>query len=149
MSRSWPLRFMLLLFMAPALLAVMVLSKPDLLHSKSVQHGTFMQHKEHLDSSHAVFTPHNWHVFYLQPAACDAACTTQQQTLKQLHVALGAAKSRVVVKSLAATELNISAEERSVIIVDPQGRYVMQYSNPNDFSGILKDLRRLLKYSHV
>lgn len=148
MNKYWPLRFLLILFAIPAILACLTLANRDLLQSNALQHGILIQPTQQLQTTNPLFRRSYWNVFYLQPEICDASCQADQQTLNKLHLALGAGQSRVVIKSIRAPDLNFAAPDRSILIVDPQGWYVMKYEQPENFSGVLKDLRRLLKYSH-
>lgn len=146
MNKQWPLYLLLLMFLSPMLAAFYVLYSRDPLSFNTVQHGTLIQPalKLRLD-----LKPHKWHVLYLSPSVCTAECQARQQTLAKLHIALGKDQDRVIFATHTNNEIDVAAPEESILVVDPLGFYIMHYSPETKLSGLLKDLKRLLKYSHA
>ncbi len=89
-----------------------------------------------------------WQILYFTPAECDASCQTLMPKLKQLHRALAKDQHRVEYRSIQTSGTPL-LNATDIAIVDPNGWIMMRYSADIDPQLILKDLRRLLKYSHV
>lgn len=149
MPRHWPLLALVLLFSTPLFAAVFVL-----LHSQSqpfntTQHGTFVSRTTDMhfvnlyNANGTLIAPeiikNKWRLVYTN--------LQHQNILQQLHTALGVDSSRVILAS-ATTTTNVMPDA-DIFIVDPLGHCVMYYTAQNNASGILKDLKRLLKYSHA
>ena len=147
MSNYWPLKILLLIFIAPLLTAFFILKFSDPLQYKTTQYGTLIQPPLYLDN--ASFTPNKWHVVYLQPDDCDTTCQQQKSALHKLHVALGVDRERVIVSSMTNKSMELEEKSGSILLIDPLGFYMMHYAPGSKLSGLLKDLKRLLKYSHT
>jgi hypothetical protein len=156
MSKNWPLRFLLLLFLTPVIAALYLQTHGDLLSSNHVQHGTLiepvpLQFETLFDLNHeAPISAHNkWQLIYVMPEICDIDCQQQKQLLHNLHIALGADRERVIVATTHKNLISPMQQEGSMLIVNPLGLNIMQYAPKTELSGLLKDLKRLLKYSHA
>lgn len=132
MIRYWPLYLMIIVFISPAMGSYYILYVSGKIHSPTKQHGTLQEPATKVTLKSVI--PAKWNVLYSDKA--------KETNFNKLHIALGAHQDRVVVTQ--------DAESVSgAMIVDPQGMYILHYPDPLDMSGMLKDLRRLLKYSHV
>ena len=67
--------------------------------------------------------------------------------MQNLHVALGRERERVAIISAQVNSIDHASND--LIILNPQGLYMMHYNNLVEYTGLLKDIRRLLKYSHA
>lgn len=132
MIRYWPLYLMFLVFIFPALGSYYVLYIADKIHPPTKQHGILQQPA--IKSTLPIIIPKKWNVLYSDQ--------TKEEFFTKLHIALGANQDRVVIAH------NIHSPD-GAMIVDPQGIYILHYPEPTDMNGMLKDLRRLLKFSHV
>lgn len=118
----------------------------------TVQHGEFLLPP--LDST-TLGLPNSthsgkWQLIYIRSKNGGTHCDEQWQTLKNVHIALGKEQSRVVYHSLTSTQTTSLWQENSIWIVDPRGWVIMHYPPPiKNAKGILEDMRRLLRFSHV
>jgi len=148
MKLRWPLILLFLMFLTPALAALYLLNFKDHLNFTTVQHGKFIQPAQNLSLTTTI--PHKWNVVYLKPEICAAECQTRQHTLDNLHIALGADQNRVVLITINNKEIsNLAVKDDSILIIDPLGFYIMHYAPDIKLNALLKDLKRLLKYSHA
>lgn len=90
-----------------------------------------------------------WRVIYIRPQNCHLECQTAIQRLQKLHLALGAQKDRVAMYTTYSDLVQPQIMEQSIIILNPLDYYVMHYAADSNYSYLLQDLRRLLKYSHA
>lgn len=132
MIRYWPLYLMFIVFISPALGSYYILYVSGKIHPPTKQHGILQNPATALQLPS--IAPDKWNVLYTD--------STQQDNFTKLHIALGANQERVIITHEPSTA-------HGAMIVDPQGMCILHYPDPVDMSGILKDLRRLLKYSHV
>ncbi|WP_440054357.1 transmembrane cytochrome oxidase associated protein [Pseudoalteromonas sp. T1lg65] len=107
-----------------------------------------------------------WTIAYKQPAECDVACTSQLESLSNLHTALGKNQQKVsivVIGSKTKIDSNVVSvfnkeikelKDNHLYLVDKTGLFVLQYSGNSDpeqnrmiQKGLLKDLKKLLNYS--
>jgi hypothetical protein len=155
--RNWPLFALMLLFITPFLTAYFILQDIDPLKLRTVQHGEFLfdtdiQFDLLQDFDGTILQSENlsnkWRVIYLQPQPCDAQCTAAKKVLRNVHAALGKDRTRVIFASGQMFNGNLDANP-NILIIDPLGHCVMYYTAQHKPSGLLKDLRRLLKYSHA
>lgn len=131
MRKYWPLHVLALIFIAPALAAIYILYFEGTVLLPTKQNGILIQPAQKI--SHPLAIRHKWNVLY--------ANTADQQSFKNLYVALGKDQERVMLAQ--------SDWQEGAAIIDPNGMYILHYPNPINMSGLLKDLRRLLKYSHA
>lgn len=129
--RYAPLYILLLIFCLPVIAAgyFLCFNKNTLQPQK--QHGTLILPPQKI--SNAQIVANKWNVIY-----ADAAT---QPTMQKLQTALGKDEPRVIITHASWHE--------GAHIIDPNGMYIMHYPEPVDVGGLLKDLRRLLKYSHA
>jgi hypothetical protein len=159
MRAYWPLRILCLLFLAPFLGALLLhLNKADY-QLKTVQHGTFVQPAQKLQlrtrynlndiELSPLLEPNKWHVIYLSPQICDGSCQQQKQILGKIHTALGADRERVIVATTPSSMLSSEQKGANILIIDPLGFNIMRYEANFKAKDLVKDLKRLLKYSHA
>jgi len=144
--RPWPLMILLAMFLTPFLAALYLLQFKDHSSFNSVQYGNLIQPAQQINLS---LSSNKWQVIYLNSSSCNTECQTKQQTLSNLHRALGADQDRVIFSVKDHEMINVDAKDDSILIVNPQGLYIMHYPPGAKLSGLLKDLKRLLKYSHA
>jgi hypothetical protein len=118
-----------------------------------------------------------WSLVYIGDARCDDACRETLTFGRQVRLALNKEMTRVrrvllategcctneylatehtglvVEDASAATALLAQFPEadraRSLFVVDPRGNLVMRYDARNEPKGLLTDLKKLLKLSHI
>ena len=118
-----------------------------------------------------------WTLVYVEPSACRTECDRAVYRMRQSRYAMGKDMDRVqrlvvapgpaaedaaekllaydpALKVVAATPAWIErprpgSGEAEIFIVDPQGYLVMWYRPDDDPSGLIKDLKRLLKISKI
>lgn len=78
----------------------------------------------------------------------DAIDQNNLEMLQKLHTALGARRESVTIVRKEPSELYPAFRLSPLLILNPQQMCIMKY-NKRDFEGLLKDMRKLLKYSHV
>lgn len=147
MKLHWPLAMIFSMFLAPVIGAMCILYFGDFSSARRIEHGTLIQPAQQLTNSD--FKIHKWQIVYLKPKVCTTECENQQQALSKLHIALGADKDRVLVSTSDSARINIQEKDGSILIIDPLGFYIMHYAPGSKLNGLLKDLKRLLKYSHA
>ncbi|QYJ78703.1 hypothetical protein [Shewanella acanthi] len=169
------LGLLLLAFIAPVLLAKLVLSL-NWYHGGATNHGElFSQEISYSSLGVSNPIPKEWQLLYLLPAQCDADCLERLYILQQSHTALGPDQDRVSPVILldknsdqqaltsfhfatrtVDTNLQSLLNEQQLILVDPLGSLVLRYPQVkgNDAQlaqgkALLADLRKLLKLSRV
>lgn len=147
----WPLLSIVLMFFAPLIAAAITLKFAHNI-KPTKQHGALMQ-PQHVDLFNISYIAGNnhadkWQVVYIEPEECDVACMDQKHVLHNLHVALGGERDRVAILNAQIGTAHIEHAPGDLIIINPQGLYIMRYQNLAQHTGLLKDIRRLLKYSH-
>jgi hypothetical protein len=120
-----------------------------------------------------------WTLVYIGNGACDAGCRRALLVMRQAHVALNRDMTRVgrvylSTGACCARELTTAsdpgltlldatvpaaapllekfpaaAREHSVFVVDPLGNLMMSYDARTDARGLLIDLQKLLRLSHI
>lgn len=147
----WPLVFIVLMFLVPVIAAAITLQFSHKI-KPTKQHGAFMQPQpvDLLNISYIAGNDHSnkWQIVYVEPQTCDAACVEKKHILNNLHIALGGERERVAILNAQISSTNIEHAPGDLIIINPQGLYIMRYQNLAQHTGLLKDIRRLLKYSH-
>lgn len=98
-----------------------------------------------------------WQLIHINNENCQPNCPTPE-ILNRIHLALGKEKHRVTYRSVSLAQntthntiLPASSHvltPGSIHIVDPKGWLIMYYPSPVDPQGILKDIKRLLRFSH-
>lgn len=157
MRRNWPLYALFVLFLTPFLVALYILSGINLRDLKTTQHGIFIDPQQAIDlntlrdlSGAQIYDSaikHKWQIVYMSPEPCADHCQQRKHTLSNLHSALGADRERVVVATDHSQDATIN--DGRIYIIDTAGKFVMYYPADSNPSGLLKDLKKLLKYSHA
>lgn len=102
-----------------------------------------------------------WLLVAVEPQACAAECVRRLDALRRLHVALYKAMPRVRrvllapdAPSLDQPDLTVAApaswptlERPGIYLVDPRGQAVLHYEPDAGQRAMLKDIKRLLRYS--
>jgi hypothetical protein len=149
MRLHWPLIALGAVFLTPVLAAGILLSNN--IAVKTVQHGVLLQPPQNITThnlQHLIgnTSGHKWQVIYVMDQTVP---NDTLQILQNLHAALGAERNRVNISITNTNDLNLNIANNSVLIINPEKLCIMEYPNITNYSGLLKDLRRLLKYSHV
>lgn len=145
MRIHWPLVNLFLMFLIPVIAALYVGFYADTFNLHKVNHGQLIDPPQLIN----IAAINKWQVVYASPDECDLECQQLQHRLHKLHTALGANKDRVALTILPSKQINHNINSNSILILNPRGLYIMHYEADANHSGILKDLRRLLKYSHA
>lgn len=135
-------------------------------------YGNFLNQEIFLEE-HVSNQNSNWIILQLLPTKCNENCEQTTYLLRQINIALGKDMDRVkrhilfknndvdetkylnnypkvIVLRKSETLYNTLAKmSETIFIVDPFGRIILGYNS--DFNGkmLLKDLKKLLKYSKI
>lgn len=97
----------------------------------------------------------HWQLMITEPPGCET-CASWHRMLPKLKTALGKDRDRLEWHVLSATpqqdglvSADVSKLGAALWIVDPHGNLVMRYDLDQSPHGVLDDLRRLLKLSHL
>ena len=119
-----------------------------------------------------------WSLLYLGGASCDEACQTRLLLVRQVRLALAQDRRRVErvylapsTEALAAANTLLGpghrdlvflseaegkaatffqpADTNAIYLLDPLGNWLMVYTGVIEPKGLLKDLKKLLRYSQV
>lgn len=137
-----------LVFFIPWMSAQVIYAMRDRLQFNTVQTGTLLsppvqaQSLPFYDSAWLG----KWQIVYIntQEATVNAQILPM---LKQLHLALGKEQHRVAYQIIPTQKCSLLTAGE-IAIIDPQGWLMMQYPPNSNPIGILKDIRKLLRYSH-
>lgn len=146
MRVHWPLLIMVSIFLAPAIGAGYLLLFDHKINFNSSEYGSLIQNPSDIG---LVTADHKWHIVHVSEDICDEVCDRQERSLQRVQRALGADASRVNIVKLTKRQLPLEIKPNSILIINPRGLYIMYYDANADHMGLLKDLRRLLKYSHA
>ncbi len=154
-KRSWSAHGLALVFSAPLLMAIVLYMGRGYFSFQHVCTGQLYNPPLHSQTLAFFNKNHHgkWQMIYLRPETCDTSCQTLQNTLAAVYTALGKERERVISHQMTMspqtmTELKASARG-GTLIIDPQGWLVVYYPPHSEAKGILKDLKRLLRLSHV
>lgn len=89
-----------------------------------------------------------WQLIYIQPDLCEVNCKSSISNLNAIYLSLGKESQRVKQRTVPATQFHL-LKPGEMALIDPQGWLILRYSPTADPKGILKDLQRLLRFSHV
>lgn len=90
-----------------------------------------------------------WQLIHISNENCQPDCQAPE-ILDRIHRAIGKEKHRVEYRSVSLLPESSSAlTPGSINIIDPKGWLIMHYPSPVDPQGILKDIKRLLRFSHA
>jgi cytochrome oxidase Cu insertion factor (SCO1/SenC/PrrC family) len=131
------------------------------------------------DAADAAPFGQQWSLVYIDGGACAAACRQALYLMRQTRLALNSDRTRVVRVLLVSgacgdcaalsredpglelfdangaagaallREFPAAAREQTVFVVDPLGNLMMSYDAREDPHGLLQDLKKLLKLSHI
>lgn len=146
MRIHWPLVILISIFLAPAVGAGYLLFFGHKINFNGSQYGSLIQNPPNIG---LVSADQKWHIVYVEPEICNENCEQQKLKLHKVHTALGADTHRVGIVAINKQQLPAGIATHSILIINPRGLYVMHYAANSDHMGLLKDLRRLLKYSHA
>lgn len=144
------LKILILLFALPLVAAYSLYFFRDNISLKTLQTGTLLSTPIQT-KTFAFFDPTTmgkWQLIYVQPEACDEDCQNTLSKINRIHAALGKDRYRVLCRTVLAADLP-TLVPGELAIIDPQGWLILQYTVHNHPTGIIKDLQRLLKFSHV
>ncbi len=144
----------------------------------SASHGELIQPPRPLKGAESVFAD-QWTLVYVGSGRCDEACRQSLYVMRQTRLALGKEMARVKRVFLASAECcdrsfverehtglvvldgadepyrsllrQFPAQDRAhmLYVVDPLGNLMMRYDARQNPKGLLQDLKRLLKLSHI
>jgi cytochrome oxidase Cu insertion factor (SCO1/SenC/PrrC family) len=154
-KRSWTAYGLAVVFCAPLLMAITLYVARDYFSFHHVCTGALYTPPIHSQTL-PFYNKNNlgkWQMIYLRPLTCDADCQQLENTLAAVYTALGKERDRVISRQVIITPPIVTslkaAEQGGTLIVDPQGWLVVHYPPHAEPKGILKDLKRLLRLSHV
>lgn len=161
---------LVLVLLSPMLFSSLLYIYRDQVSLKTSNRGHLIEPPVTLDSlglSNVGFEK-KWQIFYVSPKKCDQQCVAQKDLLQRIHMALGKDQSRVLLRSeykeffsrassfkSSFASIKEYLKDGAVWIVDPKGSFILHYTSdflsahPQKAKGILEDLRRLLRLSHV
>jgi cytochrome oxidase Cu insertion factor (SCO1/SenC/PrrC family) len=147
----------ILTFAAPMLIAHLALRFQDKIKQHTSEYGHLvlpahpikLSNFESLVSNETTNNKSSWQLVYVAPIKCDNKCLQRKQELLKLHALLREDSSRVQLLSINNSKLAPFKNTGEILLIDPQGTYIMYYDTNAEPSVILKDLMRLLKYSNV
>ena len=149
---------LVLLFASPFMIAGILVFNKENLKLTTNQTGQLLNppFKLQISAAHTVHAQ-KWKVLFLTKEKCNSAtCIERKKMLHNLHLALGADKQRVQILTIPSNHIKTTEPigykallltKGSIIIIDPHGNAMMRYAPKANMDGILKDMRRLLKYS--
>lgn len=143
---------LMLVFLAPMLAACLLYTFRDHFQFKTMHSGELLTPAIKLDSeglSNQGFEG-QWQLLHITPTHCEIDCHRKIERLHRIHQALGKDQSRLTVRQITLPTPSKLLSDDTTWIVDPRGFLIMHYVSeyPND-KGILEDIRRLLRFSHV
>ncbi len=139
-----------LVFFGPWLTAQIIYAKREQLTFKTLERGMLVSPAIQVQSLPFYDSAWlgKWQIVYLSTENPDEN-TKITPVLNQILKAVGKEKHRVAYQIISAQ--NISSQYLTpgeIALIDPRGWLVMHYRPNADPIGILKDIRRLLRYSH-
>jgi hypothetical protein len=165
------------LFVSPLLIAFFTYYGSAWRPAGQVNHGTLITPPRPLPAS--ALPRGKWTLLYVGDGACDSACREALHVMRQTRLALNNDMTRVERTFLATAhccareflsrehaglvvldgaspaeqpllrELSAPAPAHLLYIVDPLGNLVMSYDARSDPHGLLEDLKKLLRLSHI
>lgn len=150
MRIHWPLVCLAMLFLLPPISAAYLLRIKDTTF-ESAAYGSFVTPPQYtsLANSNLLIgdsVDNKWVIAYVTGTGLDHHAEVQ---LGILHEALGVERSRVSVVHINYENPQPFFPPSFILIINPKKMCIMQYKNLVSFDGLFKDMRRLLKYSHV
>ena len=93
--------------------------------------------------------PKTWQLWYVVADACDKHCQSDLNQLRNAQKALGKERHRVTLRTIEPHAALPFLTPGTLAIVDPLDWLMLYYEPGMPYKGMLSDLRRLLKYSHI
>jgi hypothetical protein len=138
-------------FILPLIAAHVLYALRDHLAFKTIQTGQLLSPP--FKAKNLPFFSHTflgkWQLIYIHTTKCNATCTATLSALEKIHFALGKEKHRVEYREIIQAHSIPILTIGEIAIIDPQGWIIMRYAANADLKGLLRDLRQLLRVSHV
>ena len=133
---------LILIFVAPGIIAYLIYKHPQWLHLSLTNKGTLVR-------ARLLHIPHNtkWGIVLVNPGMCDILCLQELDRLNQIRLALGR-KYFAVDLWLSHGDQDsdpISWVKPKIFIITPKNYLVLTYPSTVDSGDIFQDLRSLLK----
>lgn len=153
-----PLYFLLLIFILPIFASSTLYFFRDKINFKTIEKGHLLA--KPLAPQTLPFFQKNflgkWQIIHLKEAPVNPSRKDTPDTLAKIHLALGKDRHRVGYQNITFSNIAFQSsttnplvfKKNNVVILDPKGWLIMYYDSLENPQDILKDLRRLLKYSH-
>lgn len=140
---------LILVFTLPIAIAYTLYQCRKTVTFKTLEHGTLLSPAIQVKAAPFFKSEFlgNWQLIYVEPQPCAIDCQTRLTELKKIHQALGKEKRRVEYRSLSLK--NGLLKSGHIVIIDPKGWLVLDYSAQTLPQDIVKDLRRLLRNKHA
>ncbi len=141
---------LVLVFLVPVLIAYTLYAYRDTLKLRTTENGTFLSppvYAKQLPFFKSVFLG-KWQLIYSMPHPCNSHCKTIVPKFEQIIAALGKDKSKVEYRSIASQDISVLKKDY-IAIIDPKGWLILYYPATTNPQAILKDIKRLLRYSHA
>jgi hypothetical protein len=90
-----------------------------------------------------------WQLWYVVAESCDKRCQSDLNQLRNAQKALGKEQHRVTLRTIEPQAGLPFLTPGTLAIVDPLDWLMLYYEPGMPYKGMLSDLRRLLKYSHI
>ncbi len=162
----------ILVFLSPFILAYYYFINDATSSRGTTNYGTFLKEQVIIDANHKLSDEY-WMIVQVIPENCDTKCQENTHMLRQINTALGKDMSRV--KRIIIFEKNIqknnvyiknypkvivlensekiynklSKMEERIFVADPFGNIILGYKRDFVPKGLLKDLKKLLKFSKI
>ncbi|MBS0366020.1 MAG: hypothetical protein JSR67_09380 [Proteobacteria bacterium] len=167
------------LFFLPLAVSFYTYYQTDWRPARHVNHGVLIQPARPLPATAAVPLSGKWSLVYISDGDCSAQCRNVLYVMRQTRLALNTDMTRVqriflatgdccdrawldgehtgllVIDATTAPAAALLAQfpadnrDNTLFIVDPLGNLIMRYDARRDPSGLLIDLKKLLKLSHI
>ena len=162
----------ILVLLSPFILAYYYFINDAASSRGTTNYGTFLKEQVIIDANHKLSDEY-WMIVQVIPENCDTKCQENTHMLRQINTALGKDMSRV--KRIIIFEKNIqknnvyiknypkvivlensekiynklSKMEERIFVADPFGNIILGYKRDFVPKGLLKDLKKLLKFSKI
>ena len=162
----------ILVFLSPFILAYYYFINDATSSRGTTNYGTFLKEQVIIDANHKLSDEY-WMIVQVIPENCDTKCQENTHMLRQINTALGKDMSRV--KRIIIFEKNIqknnvyiknypkvivlensekiynklSKMEERIFVADPFGNIILGYKRDFVPKGLLKYLKKLLKFSKI
>jgi hypothetical protein len=90
-----------------------------------------------------------WQLWYVVGESCDKHCQVDLNQLRNAQKSLGKEQHRVILRTVAPSAALPFLKPGTLAIVDPLDWLMLYYEPGMPYKGMLNDLKRLLKYSHI